>query len=263
VTLGSRILRIGSDDVTYADLHCRISSLDLVFERLVEDVLKRLAVNSSAPVATCRKVLDEWRELLRAAGHAISRETVVGLVGELEVLRLLAAHNPIGALDAWKGPSKSVHDFVRGGGEFEVKTTTSVDGNFILISNIDQLDPTIVESLHLVVVHARDDSTAPNLDERIDNLIDLELPRAALLAKVAASGYVYESGIEIEDRFRIRSVRAWVVSNSFPGLRRAELGEARLKGVSKIRYELALDAAPKRLADEEFDRFLATWVGSG
>ena len=57
------------------------------------------------------------------------------------MLRLLATHNPVGALDAWLGPSMSVHDFVRGGAELEVKTTTSVDGNFVSISNIDQLDP--------------------------------------------------------------------------------------------------------------------------
>lgn len=262
VILGSRTLRTNSADVIYADLQCRISSLDLVFERLVEDVLKRLTADSSTPVTTCRKVLDDWRALLRAAHQSLSREAVIGLVGELEVLRLLAGHNSVGALDAWQGPSKSVHDFVRGGTELEVKTTTSVDGNFVSISNIDQLDPGLVSSLHFVVVHAREDATAPSLDERIDDLFALGLPNDALLAKVASAGYVYGSGVSVEDRFRVRSVRAWAVGDSFPGLRRAELGEARLKGVSKIRYELALDSAPRRLADKEFDRFMATWVDS-
>jgi hypothetical protein len=263
VTLGSRTLRTDSADVTYADLQCRISSLDLVFERLVEDVLKRLTADGSTPVTTCRKVLDDWRALLRAADQSLSRETVIGLVGELEVLRLLAGDNSVGALDAWRGPSKSVHDFVQGGTELEVKTTTSVDGNFVSISNIDQLDPGLVSSLHLVVVHAREDATAHSLDERIDDLFALGLPNDALLAKVASAGYVYGSGVSVEDRFRVRSVRAWAVGDSFPGLRRAELGEARLKGVSKIRYELALDSAPRRLSDKEFDQFMATWVGSG
>jgi len=263
VTLGSRVLRTASGDVTYADLHCRISSLTLVFERLAEDVLKRLAVDDSAPVSTCRKVLDEWRALLKAAGQSITRETVIGLVGELEVLRLLAVHNPVGALDAWRGPSKSVHDFVRGGAELEVKTTTSVDGNFVSISNIDQLDPAAVTSLHLVVVHARENSTAPSLDERIDELIGLGVPRDALLTKLAIAGYAYESGVFVEDRFQVRSVRAWIVGALFPGLRRTELGEARLHGVSRIRYELALDSAPKRLSNMEFEHFTATWVGSG
>jgi hypothetical protein len=151
---------------------------------------------------------------------------------------------------------------VRGGAELEVKTTISVDGNFVSISNIDQLDPGLVSSLHLLVVHAREDATAPSLDERIDDLFALGVPNDALLAKVASAGYVYGNGVSIGDRFRIRSVRAWAVSASFPGLRRAELGEARLKGISKIRYELALDSAPRRLSDKEFDLFLAAWVGS-
>jgi hypothetical protein len=263
VTLGSRLLRIASGDATYADLSCRILSLALVFERLAEDVLKRLAVDDSAPVTTCRKVLDEWRALLRAAGQSVTREAVIGLVGELEVLRLLAVNNPVGALDAWRGPSKSVHDFARGGAELEVKTTTSVDGNFISISNIDQLDPIAIPSLHLVVVHAREDSAGPNLDERIDEIVGLGVPQNAMLTKVASAGYVYGSGISIDDRLQIRSVRAWLVGNSFPGLRRAELGEVRLKGVSKIRYELALDSAPKRLSDNEFHHLMAIWAGSG
>ena len=262
VTLGSRTLRTNSADVSYADLHCRISSLDLVFERLAEDVLKRLTADSSTPATTCRKVLDDWRALLRAASQSLSRETVIGLVGELEVLRLLAGYNAIGAFNAWRGPSKSVHDFVRGGAELEVKTTTSVDGNFVSISNIDQLDPGLVSSLHLLVVHAREDGTAPSLDERIGELFALGVPNDALLAKVASAGYVYGSGVSVEDRFRVRSVRAWSVSDSFPGLRRAELGEARLKGISKIRYELALDSGPRRLSDKEFDLFMAAWVGS-
>jgi hypothetical protein len=261
VTLESRMLRTNSGDVTYADLHCRIPSLAMVFERLAEDVLERLAADDSAPVSTCRKVLGEWRALLKAVGQNVTRETVIGLVGELEVLRLLAAHNPAGALDAWRGPTRSVHDFARNGAELEVKTTTSVDGNFISISNIDQLDPTAMTSLHLVVIHAREDISALGLDGRIDELIDLGVPRDALLTKAAMAGYVYGSGAPIEDRYRIRSVRAWVVGETFPGLRRAELGEDRLRGVSKVRYELALDSAPKRLSDLEFERFAATWVG--
>src|SRR5687767_1321361 len=43
VALGSRTLAVGGINVTFADLHCLIPSLDLVFERLVEDVLNRLA----------------------------------------------------------------------------------------------------------------------------------------------------------------------------------------------------------------------------
>src|SRR5262249_18742012 len=118
-------------------------------------------------------------------------------------------------------------------------------------------------SLHLVVVHAREDSTAPGLDERIDELIGLGVPQDALLTKVAVAGYIYGSRASVDDRFEVRSVRAWIVGSSFPGLRRTELGEARLRGVSKIRYELALDSAPKRLSDKDFEHFMTAWMGSG
>jgi hypothetical protein len=261
VTLGPRVLRVGASDVTYADLHCRMTPLDRVFQELAADVLRRLAAERSEPVAICHLVLTEWRALLKASGQSISRETIVGLVGELEVLRLLAMEDPVKALDSWQGPTMSVHDFVRGGAELEVKTTTSVDANFVAISNIDQLDPTLVASLHLVVVHAREDPLAPSLDERIDGLVALGTPRSALLTRVASAGYVYGSGTATGDRFRIRSVRAWKVGDSFPGLRRGELSEARLRGVSRLRYELALDSAPRRLSDEEFGHFIGTLGG--
>lgn len=263
VTLGPRVLRVGAVDVQYADLHCRIPSLSLVFERLVEDVLQRLAFDASAPVAVCRRVLDEWRALLRAAGQGLSREVMIGLVGELEVLTLLARQNPTGAVEAWWGPTGAVHDFVRSGHAIEVKTVTSVDGTFVSISNLDQLDPALVDSLHLVVVHAREDSAGPTLDERVAALLAEGVPRDALLARVRAAGYVYESGVEVDSRFAVRSVRAWAVGDTFPGLRRGELGEARLRGVSQIRYELALDSAPRRLSDEQFEQFLVDWVSTG
>lgn len=260
VSLDARLLRVGAIDVAFADLHCHIPSLDLVFERLVDDVLTRLADDSADPVGTCLRALDDWRSLLKAAGGELSREKTVGLVGELEVLRLLAGHSPSAAIEAWRGPSKSVHDFVRGGAEIEVKTTTSVSGQTISVSNIDQLDPSLVDTLHLVVVHARPNEAAQSLDERIDELIAVGVPRGDLLAKLDGAGYVYESGNGVGERYDVRSVRAWLVGDTFPGLRSSQIGEARLRGVAKIRYELSLDAAPNRLSDIEFASLIEEWI---
>jgi hypothetical protein len=260
VTLGQRVLRVDGNDVTYADLHCHVPSLGSVFDRLIEDVLMRLASDASTPVATCRRVLDEWRALLRAAGQELSRESIIGLVGELEVLRIIAVHDASAALDSWQGPTGAMHDFARAGRAIEVKTVTSVDGSFVSISNLDQLDPTLVTALHLVVVHARPDGTALSLDGRIDALALLGVPRDALQNRVRAAGYVYGTGAALDDRFVIRSVRAWRVGDSFPGLRRSELGEARLRGVSRVNYELALDSAPRRLSDGQFQQFLGAWL---
>jgi hypothetical protein len=260
VVLGKRVLIIDGKEHVFADLHCRIPSLDLVFERLIEDVLSRIKLEISAPAEVCRQALDDWRTLLRTATDGPSREKIIGLVGELEVLRILASHSPAAALDAWRGPSKSVHDFVQDGDELEVKTTTSVAGNTISISNIDQLDPSLVNTLHLIVVHAIANEASLNLDDRIDQLISMGVPRGELLKKVDDAGYIYESGSRISDRYEVRSVRAWPVNEAFPGLRAGDIPGTRIKGVSKIKYELNLDSAPEPLTVEEFELLLSRWL---
>ncbi len=260
VVLDKRVLIIDNENKDFADLHCRIPSLDLVFERLIEDVLSRLELKSVQPAEACRQALDDWRTLLRTATDGPSREKIIGLVGELEVLRLLASHSPAAALDAWRGPSKSVHDFVRNSQEIEVKTTTSVAGHAISVSNIDQLDPRLVDTLHLVVVHALANEASASLDDRIDQLISMGVPRGELLRKVDEAGYVYESGARIDDRFEIRSVRAWPVDQAFPGLRAGEIGTQRMKGVSKIKYDLNLDSAPDPLCSKDFDALFSDWL---
>lgn len=260
VTLSSRLLRTGSEDVAFADLHCRIPTLDLVFERLVDDVIDRLEGGAEGPVEACRQALDDWRSLLEKARGGISREALVGLIGELEVLRLLATEAPMEAFDSWRGPARTVHDFVRGSHELEVKATTSVAGDHISVSNLDQLDPGLVEQLHLIVVHVKADATAANLDERIDQLLSLGLPRGALLAKVEEAGYVYETRAkDADDRYGVRSVRAWLVDDPFPGLRRSELAEVRLQGLSKLTYELDVAAFGSPLDEGQTQDLIAGW----
>jgi hypothetical protein len=260
VLLGERELLVSGRSVCYADLHCRIPALDLVFERLLDDVLARVQYDPTAPVEACRSALDDWRALLRTASEGISRDTVVGLVGELEVVRLLGAGSPAAALDAWRGPTRSVHDFVLGEAELEVKATASVDGGTISISSLDQLDPTLVGELHLVVVHVKPDETAPTLDERIDQLIALGLPRNGLLTRVQKAGYVYETAPGIDDRYSVRSIRAWRIGSDFPGLRVGDIAETRRRGISDVKYKLSLAAAPDRLTDEDLANLMRRWT---
>ena len=260
VLLGRRALLVDGRIVFFADLHCRIPALDLVFERLLDDVLSRLEHESQSPAEVCRQALDDWRALLRGASDGITRDTIVGLVGELEVLRLLAKRSPAAALDVWRGPSRSVHDFVFGAAELEVKATASVDGGTVKISNIDQLDPTLVGELHLVVVHVAADDTAPTLDERLDDLIALGMPRGELLGRVQKVGYIYDAPKGIDDRYAVRSLRAWHVGSDFPGLRSGEIAVARGRGISDITYRLSLDALPERLSDEDLSMLLARWT---
>lgn len=246
----------------YADLRCVEPRLDMVFDRLAQDVVAQ-AENSDHPsISVCRSVLEQWRELLRR-GDSLTAEEIVGLIGELVVLRELALRNPGLALDAWVGPRRTVHDFVTSDRAIEVKASSSLEGTSVSIHGVDQLDPSDVEELFLVVVHCRPSDGAPNLDERLDELISLGVPREGLLRAVTHLGYVYEGPTTVSTRYRIISQTVWRVGDRFPGLRRSALDQGVLRGISNVRYTLSTDSAPRPLSDSEAAVLFEDWFTCG
>lgn len=260
VRLGSTELQVSGETVRFLDLECREVKLNLVFERLIDDVLNRLVESSTHPTLVVAQALDEWRDLLRAASSALDRDTLLGLSGELEVLARLGSRRPDLALVTWVGPTGRAQDFVCEESAIEVKATSSVDGNTIHVSNLDQLDPSLYARLSLAVVHLRESPSAPTLDDRISGLLELGFPRSDLLAVVEEAGYVYESADSTAPRFETRSVRVWEVREDFPGLRASDLDPRRRRGVSRVKYELSLDVAPPPLKQSDVAQFLGTWV---
>lgn len=237
--------QLGADDsdrIHYVDLVCLDSRLDSVFERLVEDVLNQLDTDDD-PRAVAIRVLDEWRALLRTSKRQLGRESAIGLIGELEVLRVLVGELGLQALDAWRGPLNEVHDFVMAGTghHVEVKTTEAHDANSVRVSSLDQLDPDGTE-LVLAVVDLQPSRNAPSLDDRVDHLIELGLPRHQLLELVEGVGHEYGRRSGEEHRYSVKRVRTWNVGESFPGLRRSDLRLGADAGVSGLRYTLSLDA---------------------
>lgn len=246
--------------VRYADLACHDSKLELVYERLVEDVLGRIEKDPQQPIPAIHKALHDWRALLAPSGAPLDRESLLGLVGELTVLNTLLAAGDATALDAWKGPAGGIHDFERGGCAIEVKASTSVDGKTVTISNLDQLDSSAVHSLHLVAVHLRESVKGDSVDDLMRAGMDLGADHRELISLVAKCGYVFESGVLDAARFSVRAVRAWHVDDDFPGLRRQLLSRTVLKGVSRVRYDLDLDACPGEVTNVDVGQL---WVSMG
>lgn len=260
ISVAKRALDVEGVTVWFLDLRCVEPRLRLVFERLVDDIVGRLSERGDQPLRVCQRAIDEWRDLFEDASEDLPRSAVIGLVGELEVLRILANQEPVSALDSWLGPQAAVHDFVNPSNRaIEVKTTASVDGNYVEVSNADQLDPALVASLLVVAVHVRPDPTAPSLDDRIEELFRMGVPRRDLINRVADAGYIFEAYMG-EARYAVRSMRAWPVDATFPGIRRSDFSPGRLRGVSKLQYELALDSAPRPMPEEELMGMLRTWM---
>jgi len=245
----------------YADLRCLDSRLDMVFDRLVQDVVDQVEHSGKPPFAVCKNVLEQWRDLLRRGDH-LTTEGVVGLIGELEMLQRLAQVDPVAALDAWVGPRRTVHDFVTGEKAIEVKSSASLEGTSVSIHGLDQLDPVDLHALFLAVVHCRPSDAAPTLDERLDSLMAIGVPRMPLLKAVEQAGYVYESRPAVSTRYRVAKVTVWRVDPAFPGLRRSALPEAIRRGVSNVRYTLSTDSAPAPLTEVEADTLLGGWFAN-
>lgn len=261
ISVSIRELSDQREATRFLDISCNDEALFLVFDRLAEEIISRVLRPGADTVNACMSTLDDWRAIIETASRPTPSSTVAGLVGELSLLESLAKIDPTGSLSTWVGPNGAVHDFVsKGNSAIEVKATTSVEGNRVKINGLDQLDYSTRSGLHLVVYQLRKTPSAESLDDRIDRLTSLGIPRADLIDRAAQAGYVYESGTDIEARFDCTSVRFWAVDASFPGLKRDDLSHSWTHGIENVRFDLLLDSAPPPLSPESVQKLLAGWV---
>lgn len=235
----------------FLNLTCTELPLSYVFERLCADVVDRLEGTNTTAVPTVKSALDDWRALFSGGTVELSRESLIGLIGELEVLTRLARQEPVAALESWVGPSGALHDFAFAGTSLEVKSTSSQDGGRVTISSLDQLDPHTTNVLYLAVVHVRPDDSAPTVDDRLRALIDMGVPSYTLIQKTADYGHVFESGKNNDAVFALQDIRYWRVTEEFPGLRRSDLRGSRLVGIERVKYDLLVDTAGTALTAAE------------
>lgn len=265
LSIEPRVLSVGGAPVLFADLKCLDTRLSLVFERLVTDVVARVE-SGVPPEVALPYALNQWRQLFQGGGSSgFTVEQVIGLIGELQVLlRLSESMGAERALDAWWGPDGHPHDFYSTADRaIEVKTTRSLEGNRIHVSNVAQMDPSNLTDLHLAVFRLRPDRLAPTLDDRITSLLELGFPAARTLTKIEAAGHVHESAVPFSTRFAVVWDRWWVVGSGFPGVRESRIDAAALRGVSNITYKLSLDAVGPAMPPEAVDELMQKWDDHG
>lgn len=261
IDLSHRELEVGAQIAHFADLTCTINRLVGPFDQLVDDVLNRLDANPDSGVSAVVTTLDDWRALLRRALGGLTRDEVVGLIGELEVMRVLAAVDPAAAVSGWIGPSGATHDFSRDGRDLEVKATAAVNATQVRISNLDQLDPALSASLHLAVVHLAASTDAPTLDARIEELLVMGVPADALETRLADVGFLSGMELAVPDRYLLKDVRWWNVDNRFPGLRASDIDPSRLFGIDAVSYDLLLGTLPPSLPNDAGSQIAREWAG--
>jgi hypothetical protein len=236
----------------FLDLECRARDLEVVFAKVVAQIIERIVGGASCTDAV-RSTIDEFRALLTSkAAQDAPREKVAGLVGELLLLNDLLARSPEG-WRAWRGPEGARHDFTLGAVAFEVKVSMAKGRSKITINGLEQLcEPSGGE---LFLQHYELEAAA-NGPLSIRSLGKAALRRASEPAHIEA--LVATLGCpSVEDdawngiAFRLEGDRVYRVDEQFPRLiGTAMSGGKAPAGISDVSYCVDLASASGNQLDQ-------------
>lgn len=238
VAAGYRTLTVELEDPQFADIFA-VFSIDLI------DGISGCSTAGDAMVLLFRR-LERWQDFLAAASDGLSQNAVIGLFGELWVLRnILIPIGGVGMLESWTGAQRAPHDFiVPSVCAVEVKTSLSGPLTHVQIHGERQLDDVGLTCLFLVCLRVERDSDA---GESVNKLVS-ELRSLASSTKdfsillerlLAQAGWMERHAHRYEHlRLRVAQQRSFRVSQAFPRLTQ-ELLRA---GLSEVDYMLELKA---------------------
>jgi hypothetical protein len=160
--------RGGDGEIELVGLVAIDPAINPLFAVLASDIAGHvLAGPPSSAGARLQARLLEWREALKARREILSREAVLGLWGELHLLRQIADEvDAQAAVASWAGPEGGLHDFAANGFAIECKTQSGGD-TAIQISSLDQLQCPAAVRLALVRVRVVESQDGMSLTQSI------------------------------------------------------------------------------------------------
>lgn len=221
-----------------------------LFRALSEDLLAATdgLDNGASDLAAERLVirLERWQAMLRKKRDSVlSRQAVIGLVGELLFLRdrLLPHLGVEQTLRAWRGPLRDEQDFANGEQIFEVKTQLNTADQYLLISSEAQLDDSSgkISVCHqtLASCHENEDN-AESLNQIVEDIRAVCLSHSLVACDLLDAGLLgagYQARKEYDDeRWKHVRSRIFEVIDDFPRLVSAQLP----LGVSNVSYRITL-----------------------
>jgi hypothetical protein len=216
--------------------------LEHVFAELASDILRRIS-NGEAPGSSVETTIADFRSLLSNSNDDnVTDQALLGLIGELLVLRKLAGYSP-SAVDGWTGPLDQRHDFRRGTFAIEVKTSSRSDARRVTISSIDQLeepaDGTLV-LIHVLVEPAAGGSVS--VASLFSSLVALGASTHELRERLAKMGCSDPNAATWNrTSFELQGLTGYSVIDGFPRITRSQFKAGQIpSGVSAITYTIEL-----------------------
>ena len=201
----------------------------------------RVATSVAAATAILLKALGNWAELFkRRANDGLTREEVLGLIGELLVLESLLNESevrPEVLILGWRGPNGDTRDIGVNGARIEVKAQRSTSALKLRISSLTQLDDR-GDQVFVALMRLSPSEKGRSLLAIVEAIKALlgECPLAALEfeRKIVLSGMSVESDLSLEV-YALDDHLAYAVTTSFPKLTSANVP----LGVTAVQYEIS------------------------
>lgn len=229
---------------------------DPLFTELVSDVVNTLASFPGADAATrvVERVL-AWQEFYARRGEPFSEEHAAGLFGELTVLGgcFVGALGTSAATYGWTGPDPALQDFQFADVAVEVKTYRGGGAGQMRISSERQLEHVGVTDLYLAYVSLdqRQDGTGVALLGLINSIrqqLSDSVPALHLFeGKLLNCGWHNSYADFRNERYEVRSVEFFLVSDAFPRLVASEIPT----GISSVSYLVERSALDPYLIERD------------
>ena len=223
-----------------------------IFSAMLDDVvtvLERSQRTEAEHIAVVIERILSWQRFMsREDDGVLKGEDEVGLVGELNVLRLLIASgvSAIQAVNWWQGPSDSLHDFVCPGGNIEVKSSTRVGLFSANVGSLDQFDENLVQPLYLAAVQLSLSAGGLRLPEHIDSVRQSlgADPEAVsnFEGKLLSAGYHQALEGRYHRHFSYLTTSLYEIRSSFPRLNKGNVPA----GVVDASYRIEFDGSKFR-----------------
>lgn len=246
----------GNDKGLYLSFPQLENSDENIYDAILEDVIENLKVISGVDqvINTVGKVLVKWKQFFKIHNQLVMADVrQQGLYAELIFLKKMIGENGDKALNYWSGCNFETHDFYIKGNAIEVKSSSSNDGNSVVISNEFQLDINDVsERLYLMFISLRkslsDGQTLPSIIEEIINMLEESSEIEMLEQKLFKYGYLLRRPELYIYGFRIRDVKYYEIGSDFPNITKGNLNNA----ISNVSYKLNLSKCDKFSVSEEY-----------
>ena len=237
--------------LSFLDLICLNSDLETVFEEVVDEILARISHGNSCTDAA-QSAIEDFRTLLtRAAGTAVAKGRVAGLIAELIVLNRLLDHSPR-AWRAWAGPMGDRHDFRVGDASLEVKASLRSAGAVVTVNGLEQLEVPTGGSLHLLRIVLEPVRGGGLCVSSLARRAMLKADNPSRLGVLLAAAGCKDSDAKEWNRhnFRKEAEQLYDVREGFPRMTQTLLSEAAVsRAVHDVTYKVDLSVAETFLCD--------------